>query len=664
MAAFQRVRRFFAELRRRNVYRVAVTYAVVTFVTLQAAQLIFPATTLEGAYDVLVLLAFVGFPVAVVLAWAFELTPEGMRRTAPLPEEAGGSGAGVVAAAVGLLLVAAGGSAWWMLGPGGGSEAGPASDRSVAVLPFDDLSAGGEEVGIGIGLTETIIAQLALIEDLSVVSRTSVMPYRETDLALPEIARQLGVGHVLEGSVQRSGDSVRIVAQLIRADTDRHLWAETFDRPFADIFEIQSDVAGRIAGALEAELTATTRERIEEQPTENPAAYDLYLRGIELSDRSRSDNRAAVELLRQAIRMDSSFALAHAGLANAYMHRAQDFGYPHAWYDSALATARRAVEIDPELAQGHKEVATALLDLGRVQEAVGSFRRAIALRPGYGEAMHNLGVAYAGQGKNAEALKWYWQSLPSQPNSSYSLGSITRVLYLFGEDEAARAWIGRLLETGGPRWELYRLVADFGNGQIEAAREHLERLRQWNANAARTLRWSGIFAQIDGRPEEAVEHYRRGYQRRPDFRGSGPSPRLRLAQTLQELGREPEARTLLGEARRWNRSLIEDGSEASGPRHRLAVAHLLGGEREIAYRWLDSTYAAGYRWHRLARYDPIWRQIREEDRFRELLARMEADLRRQREEAVAWTREEGLDWPLLPGAVEEARPPSATTASR
>lgn len=664
MAAFQRVRRFFAQLRRRNVYRVAVTYAVVTFVTLQAARLIFPATTLEGAYDVLVLLAFVGFPVAVVLAWAFELTPEGMRRTAPLPEEAGGSGAGVVAAAVGLLLVAAGGSAWWMLGPAGGSETGPASDRSIAVLPFDDLSAGGEEAGIGIGFTETIIAQLALIEDLSVVSRTSVMPYRETDLALPEIATQLGVEHVLEGSVQKSGDSVRIVAQLIRADTDRHLWAETFDRPFADIFEIQSDVAGRIAGALEAELTESTRRRIEEEPTDDPAAYDLYLRGVELSDRSRSDNQAAVEILRQAIRMDSSFALAHAGLANAYMHRAQDFGYPHAWYDSAQATARRAAELDPELAQAHKEMGTAANHLGRLTEGMSALRRAVSSRPGYGEAMHNLGVGYGWQGRYGEALPWYWRSLQTSPRNGYAMASVGRTLYLLGEDAAAEAWTQRAVEIGGPRWQFLLLQFDFGRGRIEAARQRLEVLRRWNASAPRTLVSGGVLAQVDGRPEDAVPGYRRVYELRPDSRGPDISPRIRLAQALQAVGSQGEARTLLEEAVRWNRSLIEGGSEKFSPRYRLAAARLLQGRTEEAYRWLDSTYAAGFRWRPLARHDPVWRRVQGEDRFRELLARMEADLQRQREEIVAWAREEGLEWPLRPGSVEEARPASATTASR
>lgn len=662
----QRLRQLLSELRRRNVYRVALAYLVAAFVVVQLAALAGDAFRLPAWFEPTVwVFCGLGLPIALVIAWAFEVTPDGIRRSGTLSlEEESASGSGPAApAAAGVLLVAAlAAGGWWALGPGNAPEAPAAEGRSVAVLPFDDLSAGDREAGIGIGLTETIIAQLSLVEELSVVSRTSVMPYRETDLALPEIARRLGVEHVLEGSVQRWGDSVRIVAQLIRADTDRHLWAETYDRPFSDIFEIQSDVASRIAGALEAELAASTRERIEERPTEDPAAYDLYLRGVQLSDRSRSDNRAAVELLRQAIRMDSTFALARAGLANAYMHRAQDFGSPYAWYDSALATARTAVELDPELAQGHKEVATALQTLGRVQEAIGSFRRAIALRPGYAEAMHNLGLAYAYRGRVADAIRWTWRSLPSMPNSPYPLQSMSVYLYVLGEDEAAEAWAERAMTAGGPRFEQWALTMDVGRGRMEAARGRLERLREWNADAPRTLFWTGVLAQRDGRPEAAIPPYRQGYERRPDFRGVGISPRLRLAQALQSVDREQEAGTLLRDAERWNRSLVEGGSQLSDPRLRLAAAHLLQGDRAAAYRWLDRAYEAGYRIPPLLRHDPVWRRIRDERRFRELLDRMEADLRRQRTEAVAWAREEGIEWPLLPESVESTGPGDASTS--
>lgn len=651
-----RLRRLFAELRRRNVYRVAVAYLVAAFVVVQLASLAGDAFRLPPWFEPTTWVFLgLGLPIALVIAWAFQVTPDGIRRTGPLLQGAeGDSSPGPIASvATAVLLVAAvAAGGWWTLGPGSTEEASAAEGRSVAVLPFDDLSAGEREAGIGVGLTETIIAQLSLVEELSVVSRTSVMPYRETDLPLPEIARRLGVRHVLEGSVQRWGDSVRIVAQLIRAETDRHVWAETFDRPFADIFEIQSEVADRIAGALETELAASTRERIEEKPTEDPAAYDLYLRGVQLSDRSRSDNRAAVELLRQAIQMDSTFALAHAGLANAYMHRAQDFGYPHAWFDSALATARRATELDPELAQAHKELATAESQLGRVERAMSSFRRAIALRPGYGSAMHNLGLVYANRGRFADALPWYWSSLPTSPNNRYALRSIGMALYLLDEDAASAEWIERMVEVGVPRSRLWPLIMDFGRGRTEAAREHLEALRRWDADAYRTLVWGGVLAQLDGRPGDAVSAYRRAYEPRPDIRGPWISARLRLAQALRATGRRGEARSLVKDAERWNRSLIESRNETWNPRIRLAAVHLLRGEREKAYRWLDSTYRAGYRFHPLARHDPVWRRIRDDRRFRELLDRMEADLRRQRSEARAWAREEGIDWPPLPEAAE------------
>ncbi|MFW6010790.1 MAG: efflux RND transporter permease subunit, partial [Gemmatimonadota bacterium] len=264
------MKQLFSELKRRKVYHVAVTYAVVAFVTLQAAELIFPATTLEGIYDVLVVIAFVGFPLALVLAWAFEMTPDGVRRTstggeagtAGAPEDASFSteerrsrSRRAMSALVALGLVgAAVAGGWWYLTGGGSeqSEEARLGDRSIAVLPFEAL---GQEVRgpFTEGMHDDLLARLSNVSDFKVISRTTVQRYRDTDLTTAEIAAELGVRWVLEGGVQEMGEEIQVNAQLIDPRSDTHAWAESYRRDLTaeSLFDLQSEITQQIAQALE-----------------------------------------------------------------------------------------------------------------------------------------------------------------------------------------------------------------------------------------------------------------------------------------------------------------------------------------------------------------------------------------------------------------------------
>jgi len=231
-----------------------------------------------------------------------------------------------------------------------------ASDRkSVAVLPFQNLSPDPENAFFADGMTEDILTQLSKIRDLKVISRSSVMRYRGTQKPIQTIAAELGVGTVLEGSVRRAGSRVRIVGQLIDARTDEHLWAETYDRDLKDVFAIQSEVAQQIASALRATLSPAEKKRIEQNPTRNLAAYDQYLKGRELYYRYRkTDNESAIELFQKALERDPGFALAYAGLGDAYAQRALRFGFPPSWLESSLQMSRKAITLDSDLAEGYK----------------------------------------------------------------------------------------------------------------------------------------------------------------------------------------------------------------------------------------------------------------------------------------------------------------------
>jgi TolB-like protein len=252
---------FLAELKRRRVYRVAIVYAAVAFVIWQAAEIAVPALRLpEWALTLIVLLTIAGFPIALVLAWAFDITPGGVKATEP-----GNNAIAMIAGVVVLALAVA--AAWLALHDRGSAPAPEA--KSIAVLPFANMSADPDNEYFSDGITDDIILHLSKVAELEVISRTSVMRYKDTDLSARQIGEQLSVASVLEGGVQRVGERVRINAQLIDARTDRHIWAEQYDRQLTDIFAIQSDVAQQIAAALEATLTADETERIGKAPTEN-----------------------------------------------------------------------------------------------------------------------------------------------------------------------------------------------------------------------------------------------------------------------------------------------------------------------------------------------------------------------------------------------------------
>nr|MDQ3314457.1 FlgO family outer membrane protein [Verrucomicrobiota bacterium] len=334
-------RNFFAELKRRNVYKVAVAYAVVGWLVMQIAATIVPALHLpDGITSAVVVLVLLGFPIALVLAWAFELTPEGIKRS---DEVALGESitpktgrklmitVGVVGAlAFGLLLFQLTRPKSVVVAPDSTAPAviaAPAaeaiSSKSIAVLPFQNLSKDEENAFFADGVQDEILTTLAKVADLKVISRTSVMQYKNTERRnLPEIAQALKVAHVLEGSVQRSANRVRVSAQLIDARTDAHLWAERYDRELADVFAIQSEIAQKIAQQLQAALSPKEKAAIEKKPTNDVAAYDLYLRAKEISRETgnRPDQmHEQIRLLDEAVARDPAFVSAWCSLVHVHL---------------------------------------------------------------------------------------------------------------------------------------------------------------------------------------------------------------------------------------------------------------------------------------------------------------------------------------------------------
>lgn len=475
--------RFLAELKRRKVFRVAAVYGATAFVVLQVVDLVFPPLGLPAwTITFAVVLALAGFVLAAALAWAFESGPEGLRRTEPV---AAGELAAIVAqprsrrwpaglaALAGVLLFGAG--AWWTVGRSPGGD-GPYD--SIAVLPFANLSGDPENEYFGDGLAEELLNALAGIEGLKVAARTSAFAFKNRSVDVRTIADTLDVATVLEGSVRRAADRIRITAQLIDARNGYHLWSETYDRPLTDLFAVQDAIAAEIVEALAIRLAGPARvDGLYRGGTADIEAYDLYLLGRQKwATRQIPLLHEAVTHFEQAIERDSSFALAWSGLADvidalawrrdphglariAEANRAAlralllDPGLAEGWASLGVLAVeferdwragelalRRAVALKPSYAIAHDWLADVLLYTGRAEESLGSRRRARELDPLSGVGINNLAWALAIAGRWAEAREAYLHlETIGWTNTAGPLAGVTNAVRLgFGPDEAAK----------------------------------------------------------------------------------------------------------------------------------------------------------------------------------------------------------------------------------
>jgi len=403
---------FFAEIKRRHVIKVALVYAIVGWVVVQVAEVTFPLINVPPwAATLVVVLILLGFPIALVLAWAFDITPEGVVATpaaeAPaessppassLPDEASSAPRSVSAPVV---------------------EAKPVSDRSIAIMPFANLSADPENEYFSDGVTETILTTLSRVRDLKVISRTSVMRFKGTTKSVHEIASELGVANLVEGAVQRSGDRVRITAQLIDARTDEHRWAETYDRDLEDIFTIQSDVAERIVGSLQAALTSVEKAQLEGRPTDSVEAYERYLKGRHfLALRTGAALKQAVEWFRGAVGADPEFAQAWAGLAEAYaLLPYYTDASAEGVRSEVRAAAERVMAIDPSLGEPHAALGLVAQAAWDWEVGEREFRRALELSPGSATAHRSYGMFLSYRGEHDAAIGVLQRALELDPLS-------------------------------------------------------------------------------------------------------------------------------------------------------------------------------------------------------------------------------------------------------
>jgi TolB-like protein/Tfp pilus assembly protein PilF len=390
---------FFAELKRRNVLKVAVAYIIAGWALSQGIAQVFPVFDVPNwIIRLIVLLIILGLPVALVLAWMFEITPEGIKRTATAdampaaakPKKYTWLYVVVIGVAISVGLFLLGRYTAGNSGSAARTGTSELAQKSIAVLPFDNLSRDPDNVYFTEGVQDEILTRLAKVADLKVISRTSTQHFKSSPEDLPQIAKQLGVMNILEGSVQKAGDQVRVNVQLINALTDAHLWADTYDRKLTDIFAVESEIAKTIAETLQAKLTGSEKSSIAKTQTVNPEAYELYLRGKFFAEkRTGADLRKSIEYYDQAIAKDPGYPLAYVGLANSQMLLSV-YGAlsPKEAASPARAALKKALDLDDSLAQAHASsglLATLELDLHR---SVSELERAIQLNPNDATAHH------------------------------------------------------------------------------------------------------------------------------------------------------------------------------------------------------------------------------------------------------------------------------------
>ncbi len=356
---------FFQELKRRNVFKIAVSYAVVGWLLIQVATQTLPFFEIPNwVIRLVIVIVIVGFPISLIVAWAFQLTPQGIRRdefaTAGAPRPQGGHTWIYIVIAGCFLSVGL-----FFLGRYTASRTTSVEDdfgksfaaylgKSIAVLPFENRSEDKANAYFADGIQDEILTRLAKIGELKVISRTSTMRYKSSPENLSEIARQLGVEHVLEGSVQKAGENVRVTVQLIRGATDTHVWAETYDRKLGDILAVESEIAETIAGALKATLTPHEQKAVAAKPTDNPAAYEEYLRGLALWNKATSLPGDADEIVRHfssAVELDPKFALGWSFLSVAHSNSYAELDSTESRAAKAKEALDKALGLDPDLGE-------------------------------------------------------------------------------------------------------------------------------------------------------------------------------------------------------------------------------------------------------------------------------------------------------------------------
>lgn len=594
--------KFLSEMKRRDVAKVGIAYAATAWVVIDIASVVFPIFHApEWVLQVFTTLIIIGFPVALVFAWVFELTPEGLKRTVDLPADQSKARLtsrrldfmiiGMLSIAVATIVF----DRFSRKAEDRDTQRSVAPDlpvtaetttndpgisrNSIAVLPFVNLSMDIDQEYFSDGLTEELLNRLAHIRALRVPARTSSFSFKGKNVDLREVGDTLGVGTVLEGSVRKSGDRVRVTAQLIDVGTGYHLWSESYDRKVTDILTVQDDITVQIMAALNVLLDGGTEALPETHPVE-PELYQLALRGrYYWNQRTEEGFTKAIELFREAIQRDPKYAPAYAGLADTYLSEF-DYGLV-SWEDStvkARAAVSKALELNDGLAEAHTSLAHILLHEWEWHAAEREFRRALEFNPSYTIAHHWYALCLTALGRTEEAVQTMQRALALDPVSVRISADLGMAYLAAGRNEEAVRQEVRALELAPesvtPKWIRGMALEQMGRFD-EAEADMQAALEAWGADAS--------------------------------VMGS-------LGHLYAAAGKEAEARKLLAE--------LVAQSETNDVAFFVALIHAGLNETDEALRWLEQAVDARSGSVRYLTVDPRLKTLRKESRYRALIERV------------------------------------------
>jgi TolB-like protein/Flp pilus assembly protein TadD len=577
---------FFAELKRRNVYKVAVAYIVAGWALSQGIAQVFPVFDVPNwLIRLIVVLIILGLPVALVLAWSFEITPQGIKRTETadaMPATARRKKhVWIYIVVIGALLSIG----LFFLGrySAGSKTASPAGiqNKSIAVLPFDNLSRDPDNAYFAEGVQDEILTRLAKVADLKVISRTSTQHFKSAPENLPEIAKQLGVTNILEGSVQKAADQVRVNVQLINAMTDAHVWADTYDRKLTDIFAVESEIAKAIAETLQAKLTGAEKSSISKAPTANPEAYELYLKGrFFWNKRTGTDLRKAIDYFNQAVAKDPNYALAYVGLADSYLLLSSYAAVsPGESLPPARSALKKALELDDSLAEAHASfglLTTLELDLHR---ALDELKRAVELKPNYATAHHWLALAHLTLAQFDQAISEAKRAIELDPLSLVINADTSWIYFSARRYDEAEAQVRKTLEIG-PQF----FLAHYYLGEV---------------------------LQFKGHLSEGIAEFQKAFELNNDPYSLGM-----LGQAYARNGQKEEARKILAR-------LNEEAKSHYVAPYALALVQIALGDKDRAIEELEHAYAEGAtNYLFVIKVDPLLDDLRGDPRFEALVQKI------------------------------------------
>ena len=577
---------FFAELKRRHVYKVAVAYAVVGWLLVQVATQVFPFLEIPNwVVRLVIALVVIGFPIALVIAWAFEATPQGIQRTEvadAMPAVAGQKKHAwiyvvVIGAAISVAL--------FFLGrytAGSRISASPAdiSNKSIAVLPFDNQNRDPDTDYLCDGIPESIINSLSELPKLKVMSRNSAFHYKGKDTDAQTVGKELKVQTVLTGRVRQRGDGLTIGVELINAQDNSQVWGQQYNRKLADVFAVQEEIAKEISEKLRLKLSGAERQQLAKRPTENIKAFQYYMQGRAYAQRStREDLLTAMRYCEKAIEKDRNYALAYAGLADAYGVLGV-YGYiaPIEGRRKAEEAAHKALALDENLAEAHAALGRAYTLFAPSNFSLGDreLRRAIELSPSLALAHFYLGLSLVRQGRLDESLEEYLKARELDPLSSIIARSQAQPYY-FKRDYARALQLLRQANELGPAlsttWEIGIYIQ---NKLFDETLAELEKAKGERKNDSILIYDTGMVYAAQGKRAEA----------------------LQIIKELEEMS----------------------GASLSQA-HWIAKIYATLNEKELAFSWLERGLATGASGV-FYKDEPVWDPIRDDPRFAVLVGKM------------------------------------------